>query len=312
MTIRPCPVPLRGVGYSRFTQQGISMIIHFRLATLLRNTVIFIILAAPLPALAQGPSNFVPEWVQRSNEIAYKVLESGAKFAPEFAAQTGVSGFDEDIFDLGPRLFERQIQNSKDNLEMLQGLLASEEDARVRQDIQIMIKSAEDNIEAATINYERVLPYGNIPGLIFAGFRGLLDKQVPLERQQAALVRLRKYTGREEGFEPLTELAKIRLTERMQEPDLIKPFIGEVEQDLEKAPLMIAGLGQIFAASELEGYEDDLADTLVPRFLAAGGDPDELYFGGTSRAKTVRANWRSRRTSRSSKPRSATSGPFWS
>ena len=29
------------------------------------------------------------------------------------------------------------------------------------------------------------------------------------------------------------------------------------------------------------GYEDDLADTLVPRFLAAGGDPHELYFADT-------------------------------
>ena len=56
---------------------------------------------------AQGPTIIVPEWVERSNEIAYKILESGAKFAPEFAGQTGVSGYDEEIFDLGPNLPER-------------------------------------------------------------------------------------------------------------------------------------------------------------------------------------------------------------
>ena len=154
-----------------------------------------------------------------------------------------------------------------------------------------MIKSAEDNIEASTINYERVLPYGNISGLIFAGFRGLLNKQVPLERQQAALVRLRKYTGREEGYEPLTELAKIRLTERMKEPNLIKPFIGEVEQDIQRSPVMISGLSDIFGATELEGYEDDLAvlqeqlasfndwvkETILPNTRESAALPRELY-----------------------------------
>ncbi len=243
------------------------------------------------PSFAQGASNFVPEWVQRSNEIAYKVLESGAKFVPEFAGQTGVTGYDEEIFDLGPQLFERQIRNSRDNLAMLEGLLTLEEDPRVRQDIQIMIKSAQDNIEAATINYERVLPYGNLTGLIFAGFRGLLDKQVPNERQQAALVRLRKYTGKEEGYEPLTELAKLRLGERMKDTSLIKPFVGEVEQDLERAPMMISGLTQVFSATELEGWQDDLGvltgqltefnewvrENILPNTRDSAALPRELY-----------------------------------
>ncbi len=240
---------------------------------------------------AQGASNSVPEWVERSNEIAYKVLESSARFAPEFAGQTGVTGYDEEIFDLGPNLYERQVQNSRDNLAMLEQLLAAEQDARVRQDIQIMIKSAQDDIESATINFERVLPYGNLTGLVFAGFRGLLDKQVPLERQQAALVRLRKYTGKEEGYEPLTELAKIRLTERMVEPDLIKPFVGEVEQDLERAPQMVAGLEQLFGATALEGWQEDLGvltgqlnefnqwvrENILPNTRDSAALPRELY-----------------------------------
>ncbi len=255
------------------------------------SAVTSLVLIIPSAAMAQGASNFVPEWVQKSNDIAYKILESGAKFAPEFSGQTGVSGYDEEIFDLGPNLFERQIQNSRDNLAMLNELLATKEDARIRQDIQIMIKSAEDNIESATINYERVLPYGNLSGLVFAGFRGLLDKQVPLDRQQAALVRLRKYTGREDGYEPLTDLAKIRLTERMQVPGLIKPFVGEVQQDLERAPVMVAGLAQIFGATELEGYEEDLEvlttqltefnewvkDTILPHTRESAALPRELY-----------------------------------
>jgi len=218
-------------------------------------------------SFAQGASNFTPEWVERSNEIAYKILESGAKFAPEFAGQTGVTGYDEEIFDLGENLYERQIENTENNIVMLNELLAKEEDPRVVQDIQIMLKSSRDNIESTRIEHERVLPYGNITGLIFAGFRGLLDKQVPFERQQAALVRLKKYTGQTEGYEPLTERAKIILTERAEIPGLIKPFVGEVQQDLERAPVMLEGLASVFAATELEGWEDDLA-LLVEQFTA--------------------------------------------
>jgi hypothetical protein len=240
---------------------------------------------------AQGASNFTPEWVERSNEIAYKILDSNAKFAPEFAGQSGVDGYDEKIFDLGDNLFERQIENSEKNIAMLTGLLANEEDSRVAQDIEIMIKAERDGMEANRINYEKVLPYGNLTGLIFAGFRGLLDKQVPLERQKAALIRLKKYTGEAEGYEPLTELAKIRLTERARIPGLIKPFAGEVQQDLERSPVMIEGLQSVFSATELEGYEDDLAilteqltaynawveETILPNTRDSAALPRELY-----------------------------------
>jgi len=240
---------------------------------------------------AQGASNFTPEWVQRSNEIAYTVLESNARFVPEFAGQMGVDGYDGDVYDLRPELYERQQAAAEQNLVDLKQLLQTEEDPRVAQDIEIMIKSLVDNMETNRINYEHVLPYGNLTGLIFAGFNGLLDKQVPRERQQAALIRLKKYTGQEEGYEALTELAKVSITERMAVPGLIMPFSGEVEQDLERSPTMIAGLGSLFEAAELEGYEDDLAllseqlvaynewvaETILPAARSESALPRELY-----------------------------------
>ncbi|MGJ8664497.1 MAG: DUF885 domain-containing protein, partial [Marinicella sp.] len=191
-------------------------------------------------------------------DIAYKILESGAKFAPEFSGQSGVEGYDEAIFDLKENLTQRQLENSENNLKMLNDYLAKEQDPRVKQDIEIMIQSVHDNIESTKINDARVLPYGNVIGLIFAGFNGQLDKQVPFERQKAALVRLKKYTGEAEGYEPLVELAKERLTERMGEKDLIKPYKGEVEQDIERSPMFIQGLSQVFAGTDLTGYEDSL------------------------------------------------------
>ncbi|GMR15383.1 MAG: DUF885 domain-containing protein [Gammaproteobacteria bacterium] len=249
-----------------------------------KNTLLtfltFSLLALSSTPFAQDTSNFTPEWVQRSNEIAYKILESRAKFAPEFSSQTGVSGYDEEIFDLGENLYERQIANSEQNLAMLNELLTTEEDPRVVQDIEIMLKATRDDIEKNRVEYERVLPYGNLTGLVFAGFRGLLDKQVPLERQQAALVRLKKYTGQAEGYKPLTELARIRLTERAEIPGLIKPFVGEVRQDLERAPIILEGLKGVFAATKLEGYEQDLA-LLTEQFTAYNAWVEEAILPNT-------------------------------
>lgn len=253
--------------------------------------LVFSTLLVSATSFAQGASNFTPEWVQRSNDIAYKLLESTAQFAPEFVGQSGVDGYDEEIFDLGDNLYERQIAVSEKNIAMLEALLAKEEDPRVAQDIEIMIKSEKDGMEANRINYEKVLPYGNLTGLIFAGFRGLLDRQVPLERQKAALVRLKKYTGSAEGYEALTELAKLRLTERSQIPGLIKPYSGEVQQDLERSPVMILGLQSVFEATELEGYEEDLAvlteqltayndwveESILPNTRESAALPRELY-----------------------------------
>ncbi len=233
----------------------------------------------------------MPEWVERSNQIAYEVMEAQAKFAPEFAGQAGVDGYDEAIFDLKDNLVERQLQSSRDILKKLNSYLSKEKDPRVRQDIMIMIKSTEDNIHTIQVNHDKVLPYGNITGLVFAGFNGLLDKQVSHERQQSALARLRKYTGKADGYDPFVKLAKKRLTERMNVPGLIKPFRGEVEQYLERGDIFINGLTELFEASDLSDYEQDLKtlqsqlteynawvkETILPNTRESAKLPRELY-----------------------------------
>lgn len=240
---------------------------HIRFQSLAAAWLTFTLAFASAHLAAQEPTASTPDWVERSNEIAYKVLEMSAHFVPEFAGQQGIEGFDEEIFDLKPNLYERRQAVNEGKLEYLAEVRGEETDPRVLQDIEIMIKATRDEMESNRVNYERVLPYGNLNGLIFFGFRGVLDKQVPPERQEAALVRLKKYTGLAEGYEPITELAKVRLTERMDVEGLIKPFVGAVEQDLERAPTMLAGLPELFEATGLEGWEEDLA-LLTEQFTA--------------------------------------------
>ncbi|MEZ5495476.1 MAG: DUF885 domain-containing protein [Gammaproteobacteria bacterium] len=231
------------------------------------------------------------DWIERSNEIAYKILESNAQFAPEFSGQQGVNGYDEEIFDLEPNLYERQIKNSEKNLAMIEKLLKKETDPFLLSDLKIMQKNILDEIESNKVNYEKVMPYGNIPGLIFAGFNGLLDKQVPLERQKAALIRLKKYTGEAKGYVPFVEKAKARLQDRMNIKGLILPYKGEVQQDIERAPVMISGLTELFKGTDLSGWEKSLEllqsqltdytkwveETILPNTRPDAKLPRELY-----------------------------------
>ena len=48
----------------------------FKIAAL--GCLVFSALLVSSQGFAQGATNFTPEWVQRSNDIAYKVLESQA------------------------------------------------------------------------------------------------------------------------------------------------------------------------------------------------------------------------------------------
>ncbi len=263
-----------------------------RLSSHAIRALMVLALVAPFAlASAQNAADGEPAWLQRSNAIAYHVMEMSARFMPEFAAQRGIDGFDEDIFDLKPDLYERQLAVNEEKLAYLEEQLAQEQDPRVIQDIEIMLKSTRDRMESNRVYHERVMPYSNLNALLFYGFNGLLDKQVPPERQQAALVRLRKYTGQAEGYQPIVELAKDRLSERMAVADLIQPFVGEVQQDLERAPIMLQGLPGLFEAAGLEGWQDDLAllteqmtaynewvrENVLPNSRPGAALPRELY-----------------------------------
>jgi hypothetical protein len=198
------------------------------------------------------------EWVQVSNEIAMKVLELQVKYVPEFAAAQGIEGYDDQIFDLHPNINQRQNADAQAMIEWLKSELEKQQDSLVRQDIEIMIKAQEDNILSNDLQEKYQILYFNLPQAIFFGFNSLLDKQVAAERKPAAVTRLRRYSGLEEGYEPIVELAKARFSETFDK-DLIGPFRDEIEQDLERGPQFLAGMRQLFEASELEGWEEPLA-----------------------------------------------------
>ncbi|HVG32121.1 MAG TPA: DUF885 domain-containing protein [Pyrinomonadaceae bacterium] len=205
------------------------------------------------------PTAQLPAWVVRSNENTQVLLAVLARFGPEGAAQIGVSGFDDQIIDLKPKINERANQATREAIQVLRGRLAAEKDPLVRQDLEILIKSAEDNIRGTELNQKYEIPYFNMAQLIFFGLRGLLDDQVPAERRKSALVRLRRYTGMEEGYEPITVLAEARTREQLSKPGLLGPPKAQVDKDLSNTDFFINGLGQLLEKYQIAGYQEPYA-----------------------------------------------------
>jgi len=214
------------------------------------------VLAAAAFALDAGPAAAQADWVQKSNEHSQIVLEAIAKFNPEGAGSIGVDGLDEEILDLRERLYERDIEDSERVLGKLRIRLAEESHPAVRQDLGILIKVVEDGIHTTKLERQYMLPYRNISQTIFRGIRGLIDPQIPAERYPAAIVRLKRYAGLEDGYEPIVELAKDRTRERFAVEGLHGPYRGEIEQDLERSETFISGIEELLSGTELSGWQE--------------------------------------------------------
>jgi hypothetical protein len=198
------------------------------------------------------------DWVEESDKHTQVILKAQSQFQPEGASGLGLAEFDEAIFDLGPDLFERSTAVNRELVEMTKEWLKTAENPKVIQDLNILKQALEDNIQSAALNNKYMLPYFNVSQTLFFGFRSLLDPRTEGERYPAALTRLAKYTGQAEGFQPITELAKQRTSERFSETRLLGPFKGQLERDLKNVERFSNGLKDVFKASGLEGYEQNL------------------------------------------------------
>lgn len=200
-----------------------------------------------------------PAWVSESNTYAMELLEAQAKFSPEQAAQTGVSGFDEDIVDLGPGYVERSLAAADEVANTFRARIDQDIDPRVAQDLEIMIQSVDDQKRGAELQEQYFIPYFNVTQTVFFGIKGLLDPQIDSDRYPAAVVRLNKYTGLVDGAQPLTELAMTHTALGLTNPDLLGPYRKQLEQDIANSEQFTQGIRQMFEEFSVEGWEPAMA-----------------------------------------------------
>jgi len=205
-----------------------------------------------LPLIAQTP----PAWVQKSNENAQLLIEISARYSPESASRNGVTGLDERVTVITPDGPQRVRPDYAAAKKELESRLAAEKDPLVRQDLQILIEDAEESIRSSEAAERHLLPYANVAQLVYSGMTGLLDDQIAPERRVAALARLRKYTGTEAGYTPITLAAQERFRAKLNTPGLVGPSQESVEKNLSNTSAFVNGIGLLLEKYKIREYQD--------------------------------------------------------
>ncbi|RYZ72498.1 MAG: DUF885 domain-containing protein [Lysobacteraceae bacterium] len=231
-------------------------------------------LSAPLPVFAQSAAPAArastapaPAWVEASNRNAQILLQAQAAFQPEYASFFGVPGYDDKVADFGPdnpRRYREALAKAKSGL---QAQLQAERDTNVRQDLEIMIKAADENIEGSTLNEKYLLPWSDAPQTVFNGLNGLLSDQTSPERRAKALDRLKAYVGLAPGSTALTTLARQRYEEKRADARLLQPTRLEVERAVGNGDTYASGVRELFAKYRIAGAEAAL-DAMQEQFKA--------------------------------------------
>jgi Bacterial protein of unknown function (DUF885) len=197
-----------------------------------------------------------PAWVARSNQNAELLLDVMARYSPEEAGRFGILGLDEKISTPSLEEAELERRDTAKAVDTLRSQLASEKDPSVHQDLEILIKAGEQGIRASKAYENHTLPYVNAAGVVFSGIHALLDDQIPADRRRAAVIRLRKYTGIEPDFQPITTRLENIYRGKAKDTSLLGPPKAQVEQDLTTINDYVKGVGELFQKYKLTGYED--------------------------------------------------------
>ena len=219
----------------------------------------------PLPI-----SKTTPAWVERSNDYAQVLIRAEASFKPEAFSASGIPGYDDQIVDLradNAKRFRAAVAGAKSEL---QDKLQIELDPNVREDLEIMIAAAADDIASSELQERLVLPWTDAPQLVFEGIHSLLSKQTTPDRRGRALDRLKRYAGITPGTVPVMTLVRQRYEERVSDGTLLVPSRREVEQALQNAETYMAGIRKLFADFNVAGAGNalDALEAQVKSYVA--------------------------------------------
>jgi hypothetical protein len=217
-----------------------------------------LVIASAASAASPKPASEKP-WVTASNKITNTLLETQGAFDPEGASSAGLGKYNGLVVDLGPDVNARYRAALQKNRADLQQRLAVEHDANVRQDLQILIDSVDDDINGSLLREKYELPWIDVAELVFNGELSLLQDQLPAARRAKALERLQRYVGLFPGSTPVTEEAKALFEKQRNVPGLMGPFKAEVEQSLANTPTYIKGIRDLYAHFKIPGAEPALA-----------------------------------------------------
>jgi uncharacterized protein (DUF885 family) len=186
------------------------------------------------------------------------LLDVEFKHSPEFGSREGLSEYDTKVSQPSWADEDQRRRELVAVLEKLKAAAGQQQQKEVEQDLQIMIRKVQLDFKEEDFERAHEVPFLNASREVFQGVQFLLDEQTPAERRPAAVERIRKYAGLEEGYKPITEILKQRALEQMAKPGVIYPWRQEIETELGRDSNYVEGIAALFKKYNLQGWQDPL------------------------------------------------------
>lgn len=198
-------------------------------------------------------------WIDTSNQYTQMLLAIEFKHHPEGGSRQGLSEYDTKISQPSWADEDQRRKEVEEVLEKLKAAAGQQQQKEVEQDLQIIIRRVELDFKEEDFDRAHDVPFFNASREVFQGLQFLLDEQTPAERRPAAVVRLRKYAGLEEGYKPLTEILRQRTMEQMAKPGVIYPWRQEIETELARDSHYAEGIASLLEKYKLQEWQEPFA-----------------------------------------------------
>ncbi|MEO6150904.1 MAG: DUF885 domain-containing protein [Mucilaginibacter sp.] len=205
------------------------------------------------------PAQHSKAWVATSDKYTNMLIESDKKYSPEYGSSQGLAQYDTLISV--PTLASQKAQRKDEEalVATFQAALKTETDIHVKQDLNILINSLKLGFRGQDFAMARKVPFNNAATGVYGGLEILLDDQTAGERRNAAVIRLKKYTGLDKGYKPLTAIMQERVAEQIAGKNMIYPSKDFMEKELGRNESVIAGIEELFKKYKLTGWEEAYA-----------------------------------------------------
>ncbi len=196
--------------------------------------------APPIPATAAAK---VEAPVSIPTEPALALLDVVGRFTPESLSALGLPGHEEDIADLGADVDERADRAVAAVARALADEEARETETERKLDVQLVLRAAKLQQEQSTLERALFLPYKDAARIVYHGLKAQLKTP---GAEGHAFARLVKYAG-DDHTPSIFERVESRTVARIDDPKLLYPTKGDVDDELKNLPVFLDDLGALFA-----------------------------------------------------------------
>jgi hypothetical protein len=215
-----------------------------------------VVLIANTFALGPGPKADSHSWVEVSNGYTSVLLAIEFKHHPERGSREGLSEYDTNISQPSWADEDNERRELGDVVEQLKGAIKQQQQPEVAQDLAITVRKLELRFKREDLERSREVRFVNASRMVFEGLQFLLDEQTPQERRPAVVERIRKYSGLEPGYEPITEILKKRVLDQVGKPGVVYPWRNEIETELARDSGYVMGIAELMRKFKMKNWEE--------------------------------------------------------